>query len=117
MEARSQEVPEARQVSRDEVLPHPYGTYQIHNARAAESGHGETDADRWEHTPEPESGRLGRAGVDSKQFSSCESTPPLCSAATSRVARKLTPPPDRGGDCPGESMGQEIKEEQFVTTI
>src|SRR4051794_33738439 len=115
METRGQEVPEARQVSRDEVIPHSYGTYQINHARAAEGGHGETDADRWADTPDPQSGRLGRAGVDSKQFSSRESTSPLCSAATSRVARKLTPPPDRGGDCPGESMGQEIKEEQFVT--
>src|SRR5437773_2386166 len=101
MEARSQEVPEARQVSRNEVLPRLYGTHQIHNSRAAEGGHGEADADSWADTPDTESGCLGHPGVDGEQFSDGPGTDPAGREAAAVLGSDRAASSHRGGDCPG----------------
>src|SRR4051794_27060103 len=107
METRGQEVPEARQVSRNEVLPHLYGTYQINNARAAEGGHGKADADRWADTPEPQSRRLGHLRVDSEQLSDGPGIDPAGGKAAAVLGNSGVASADRRGDCPGPGVGQQ----------
>src|SRR6267142_3283952 len=92
----------------NEVLPHHYGTPQkAPPDRAAESVHSKADAGSGRTPALPQSGCLGQSGVDGEQLGGGASIDSACRAAAIGVGSQRAPSPDRAGDRPGPSLGQQ----------